>query len=159
MPSLNRVLLMGNLTRDPDLRYTPNGTAVADMAIAINRKIKSDGGDRDEVTFVDITLWGTLAETASQYLSKGRPVFVEGRLQLDQWDDKQSGQKRQRLKVVGEMIQFLGANPNAAQGPAPAHAPPPQQRHPHPASTSSALHRPGRPYDPALDPEPDDIPF
>ncbi len=109
MASLNRVLLIGNLTRDPDVRYTPKGSAVAEIGIAINRSYTLDSGEkREEVTFVDVTLWGRTAEIAAQYLKKGRPVFIEGRLQLDSWDDKQSGQKRSKLKVVGEAMQFLG---------------------------------------------------
>jgi single-strand DNA-binding protein len=110
MANLNKVYLMGRLTRDPELRYTPKGTAVADIAMAINRyRSGADGGDRtEETTFVDVTLWGKQAETANQYLAKGREVFIEGRLQLDSWEDKSSGQKRSKLKVVGESMQFVG---------------------------------------------------
>lgn len=108
MASLNKVMLIGNLTRDPEVRYTPKGSAVADLAIAVNRTYTSDNGEkREEVTYVDIVLWAKLAELAGQYLHKGRPLFVEGRLQMDQWEDKQTGQKRSRLRVVGENIQFL----------------------------------------------------
>ncbi|GHC64975.1 hypothetical protein GCM10007100_35970 [Roseibacillus persicicus] len=101
---------MGRLTRDPELRYTPKGTAVADLGMAINRyRGGTDGGERtEETTFVDVTLWGRQAETANQYLAKGREVFIEGRLQLDSWEDKSSGQKRSKLKVVGESMQFVG---------------------------------------------------
>jgi single-strand DNA-binding protein len=110
MASLNKVFLIGNLTRDPQLRYTPSGTAVADVGIAVNRTWTGpDGQKHEEVTFVDVTLWARQAELASEYLSKGRPVFIEGRLQLDQWQDKE-GQKRQRLRVVGERMQFLGGH-------------------------------------------------
>jgi single-strand DNA-binding protein len=109
MASFNKVILLGNLTRDPEVRYTPKGTAVADLGIAVNRTYTAENGEkREEVTFVDVTFWGRTAENAGQYLKKGRPVFVEGRLQLDSWDDKQSGQKRTKLKVVGELLQFLG---------------------------------------------------
>jgi single-strand DNA-binding protein len=109
MASFNKVILLGNLTRDPEVRYTPKGTAVADLGIAVNRTYTAENGEkREEVTFVDVTFWGRTAENAGQYLKKGRPVFVEGRLQLDSWDDKQSGQKRSKLKVVGELLQFLG---------------------------------------------------
>lgn len=110
MANLNKVLLMGRLTRDPELRYTPKGTAVADLSMAINRyRGGTDGGERtEETTFVDVTLWGKQAETANQYLNKGREVFIEGRLQLDSWEDKSSGQKRSKLKVVGELMQFVG---------------------------------------------------
>ncbi|MCE9519725.1 MAG: single-stranded DNA-binding protein [Verrucomicrobia bacterium] len=108
MASLNKVMLIGNLTRDPEVKYTPKGTAVAELAIAVNRSFIAENGEkRDEVTYVDITFWAKSAEAAGQYLKKGRPIFVEGRLQLDQWEDKASGQKRSRLRVVGENFQFL----------------------------------------------------
>ncbi len=110
MPNLNKVQLMGNLTRDPEVRYTPKGTAVVDIGMAINRYFTLDDGEkREETVFVDITLWGRQAEIVGQYTRKGRPLFVEGRLQLDTWDDKQSGQKRSKLKVVGDSIQLLGS--------------------------------------------------
>ena len=118
MANLNRVLLIGNLTRDPEVRYTPKGTAVAELGIAVNRIYSGEDGEKkEETTFVDVTLWARQAEVAGQYLKKGRPVFIEGRLQLDTWDDKQSGQKRSRLRVVGENIQLLGAR---QEGEAPA---------------------------------------
>jgi len=108
MASYNKVMLMGNLTRDPEVRYTPKGSAVADLAIAVNRVYTADNGEkREEVTYVDVVLWARLAELAGQYLHKGRPVFIEGRLQMDTWEDKQTGQKRSRLRVVGEIMQFL----------------------------------------------------
>jgi single-strand DNA-binding protein len=110
MASFNRVLLLGNLTRDPEIRYTPKGTAVADIGIAVNRSYTSESGERrEETTFVDVTLWGRTAEIAEKYLKKGRQVFIEGRLQLDSWEDKQTGQKRNRLRVVGENMQMVGA--------------------------------------------------
>jgi len=110
MASFNKVLLMGNLTRDPEVRYTPKGTAIANIGLAVNRTYTLDNGEqKEEVTFVDIEVWGRQAETAGQYLAKGRPVFVEGRLKFDSWDDKESGQKRSKLKVVAERVQFLGA--------------------------------------------------
>ena len=110
MANLNKVMLIGNLTRDPELRYTPKGTAVADIGMAINRVWTNDQGERqEETTFVDVTLWGRQAELAQQYLSKGRPVYIEGRLQMDTWEDKNSGQKRSKLKVVGENMQFIGS--------------------------------------------------
>jgi single-strand DNA-binding protein len=109
MPSLNRVMLMGNLTRDPELRYTPKGSPVLDISLAINRQWKDDNGSKqEEVTFVDVTFWGKQAEVLAQYLHKGNPLYVEGRLQLESWDDKQTGQKRTRMKVQGESFQFLG---------------------------------------------------
>jgi len=119
MANLNKVLLLGNVTRDPEVRYTPKGSAVCDLGIAVNRAYTTDSGEkREEVTFVDVTLWGRTAEVASEYLKKGRPVFVEGRLQMDTWDDKQTGQKRTRLRVVAENMQLLGGRPSG--GPAEA---------------------------------------
>lgn len=108
MPSFNKVILAGNLTRDPELRYTPKGTAVAKIGLALNRQWKDESGQqKEEVTFVDVDAFGRQAEVISQYLKKGRPILVEGRLKLDQWDDKQTGQKKSRLGVVLESFQFL----------------------------------------------------
>lgn len=110
MASLNKVMLIGNLTRDPEVRYTPKGSAVCDIGLAVNRVYSSESGEKvEEVTFVDVVLWSKLAELAGKYLHKGRPVFIEGRLQMDSWEDKQTGQKRTRLRVVGEQMQFLGS--------------------------------------------------
>src|SRR5919201_120953 len=120
MPNLNSVHLMGNLTRDPEVRYTPKGTAVCDISIAINRILpaEQEGGERlEEVTYVDVTLWGKTAENAGKYLTKGRSVFVDGRLALETWEDKQSGQKRSKLKVVAESLQFLGSRPSQGAMP------------------------------------------
>ena len=115
--SYNKVFLLGNLTRDPEVRYTPKGSAVADLGIAVNRQYTLDNGEkREEVTFVDVTFWGRTAEIAGEYLKKGRSIFIEGRLQLDTWDDKQSGQKRTKLKVIGEMMQMLGGRPAGGGG-------------------------------------------
>jgi single-strand DNA-binding protein len=112
MASFNKVILLGNLTRDPEVRYTPKGSAVCDLGIAVNRVYTTEGGERrEEVTFVDVVLWARLAEIAGEYLKKGRPVFIEGRLQMDSWDDKQTGQKRTKLRVVGESMQLLGGRP------------------------------------------------
>jgi single-strand DNA-binding protein len=117
MASFNKVILLGNLTRDPEVRYTPKGTAVTDLGLAVNRTYTADNGEkREEVTFVDVTFWGRTAEVAGEYLKKGRPVFVEGRLQLDSWDDKTSGQKRSKLKVIGENMQMLGAPRGGGSG-------------------------------------------
>ena len=117
MASFNKVILLGNLTRDPEVRYTPKGSAVCDLGIAINRQYTLDSGEkREEVTFVDVVLWARLAEIAGEYLKKGRPIFIEGRLQLDTWDDKQSGQKRSKLRVIGETMQLLGGRPPGAAG-------------------------------------------
>jgi single-strand DNA-binding protein len=117
MASFNKVILLGNLTRDPEVRYTPKGSAVADLGIAVNRVYTTDSGEkREETTFVDVTFWGRTAEVAGEYLKKGRPVFVEGRLQLDSWEDKTSGQKRSKLKVIGETMQLLGGRPGGGGG-------------------------------------------
>lgn len=110
MASYNKVMLIGNLTRDPEVRYTPKGSAVCDIGLAINRVYTSDSGEKiEEVTFVDVVLWGKTAELAGKYLHKGRPVHIEGRLQMESWEDKATGQKRTKLKVVGEQMQFLGS--------------------------------------------------
>ena len=115
MASFNKVILLGNLTRDPEVRYTPKGSAVCDLGVAINRQYTLDSGEkREEVTYVDVVLWSRLAEIAGEYLKKGRPIFIEGRLQLDTWDDKQSGQKRSKLRVIGETMQLLGGRPPGA---------------------------------------------
>lgn len=108
MASLNKVLLMGNLTRDPELRYTPNGMAVCDLSIAINRKYSANGQDRDEVCFVDIVVWAKQAESCGKYLQKGAPLFVEGRLRNDNWEDK-DGKKRSKMRITAERVQFLSS--------------------------------------------------
>jgi single-strand DNA-binding protein len=157
MANLNKVLLLGNLTRDPELRYTPKGTAVADVAVAINRVWNNEQNQRqEETTFVDITLWGRQAEIAQQYLTKGRGVFIEGRLQMDTWEDKASGQKRSKLKVVAENLQFMpdgkgnnGGGFNATPGANGA-----QQSRP-----SSAAPTGGSSADESSFAEEDDIPF
>jgi single-strand DNA-binding protein len=162
MANLNKVLLMGNLTRDPEVRYTPKGTAIANLGLAINRVYTTDSGEKkEEVTFVDIEVWGRQAETAGQYLAKGRPVFVEGRLRLDSWDDKETGQKRNKLKVVGERIQFLGA-PRTGANAEFKDAPPPEDK---PAVSARRSQRPApAAEEPPVEPEPpaesdDNIPF
>lgn len=109
MANLNKVMLIGNLTRDPELRVTPKGTAICTFSLAVNRKFKDDsGGEREEVTYIDIEAWGKSGENISKYCTKGRPLFVEGRLRLDQWEDKNTKEKRSRMKVVLENFQFLG---------------------------------------------------
>jgi len=118
MANFNKVYLIGNLTRDPELRVTPKGTAICQFGLAVNRQFKDESGSvRDETTFVDIEAWGRQGETISKFCTKGRPLFVEGRLKFDQWDDKTSGQKRNKLKVVLEGFQFLGGrNDPASEG-------------------------------------------
>lgn len=114
MANVNKVILIGNVTRDPEIKYTAKGSAVTELGMAINRYFTTDGGEkREETTFVDVTLWGRQAEIANEYLKKGRPVFIEGRLQLDTWDDKTSGQKRSKLRVIGENLQLLGGRPGS----------------------------------------------
>src|SRR5580704_11451521 len=110
MASFNKVILVGNLTRDPELRYTPKGTAIAKIGLAVNRVWTNDAGEKkEEVTFVDVDVFGRTAENVGQYMRKGRPILIEGRLKLDQWDDKQTGQKKSKLGVVAETVQFLGS--------------------------------------------------
>jgi single-strand DNA-binding protein len=124
MASLNKVFLIGNLTRDPELRVTPKGTAICQFGLAVNRQYKDDtGATRDETTFVDIEAWGKQGELVAKYLTKGSPAFVEGRLRLDQWEDKTSGQKRSRLKIVLDNVQFLGRPGGGGGGGQPAAAP------------------------------------
>ncbi len=119
MPNLNKVMLMGNLTRDPELRYTPNNTAVANLGMAINRTWfnKQTNEKQEETTFVDLEAWGRTAEVLNQYLKKGRPLYVEGRLKLDQWQDKESGGNRSKLKIVIETFEFLDSR--GGEGGAP----------------------------------------
>src|SRR4029453_3966886 len=117
MANLNKVLVMGNLTRDPEVRYTPKGTAVTELGIAVNRIYTGENGEkREEVTFVDVTVWGRTAENVGEYLRKGRPPFIRGRLRVVSWEDKQSGQKRNKLKVVADNVQFLGSRGSGGVG-------------------------------------------
>ena len=156
MANLNRVLLIGNLTRDPELRYTPKGTAVTEIGLAVNRIYSGEDGEKkEETTFVDVTLWARQAEIAGQYLKKGRPVFIEGRLQLDTWDDKQTGQKRSRLRVVAENLQLLGNRQDSEGSSSFSSSSPAPRRGP---SAPAPSPKP-EPRDPDLDAEPDDIPF
>jgi single-strand DNA-binding protein len=151
MASFNKVILAGNLTRDPELRYTPKGTAVARLGIACNRKWKSETGEmKEEVTFVDVDAFGKTAETIGQYLKKGRPILIEGRLRYDTWEDKQSGQKKSKLGVVLENFQFLDSGGGRGEGAAEASSP-------RPASGSA----PATPEPPEgnVSPEGDDVPF
>ena len=155
MASFNKVILVGNLTRDPELRYTPKGTAIAKIGLAVNRVWTNEAGEKkEEVTFVDVDVFGRTAENVGQYMRKGRPILVEGRLRLDQWDDKQTGQKKSKLGVVAETVQFLGSAPGAGEGGSPS------------APSAPRTPRPAAPAAPAApdagDPEPphdDDVPF
>src|ERR1051326_914104 len=154
MANFNKVILAGNLTRDPEVRYTPKGMAIAKFGLAINRTWKNESGEtKEEVTFVDVDAFGRTAEVISQYLKKGRPILVEGRLRLDQWDDKQTGQKRSKLGVVLETFQFLdsgrgGDGAGAGQGSRPAAAG---------GSASAPVAEPAGVEAPP--PEEDDVPF
>src|ERR1700761_1558814 len=137
MASYNKVILVGNLTRDPELRYTPKGMAIAKVGLAVNRNWTSETGEKkEEVTFVDVDIFGRTAENVAQYMKKGRPILIEGRLRLDQWDDKQTGQKRSKLGVVAETVQFLGSPTGGGGegGEAPRRQPAPSA----PAPSSSA---------------------
>jgi single-strand DNA-binding protein len=153
MASFNKVILMGNLTRDPELRYTPKGTAIAKIGLAVNRVWTSESGEKkEEVTFVDIDVFGRTAENVGQYMRKGRPILIEGRLRLDQWDDKQTGQKKSKLGVVAETVQFLGSPTGAGEGGAPASR---AQRPTPPAPSAPAA----EPAEGDVPPESDDVPF
>ncbi len=182
MASLNKVLLVGNLTRDPEVRYIPSGTAVAELGLAVNENFKNREGQEVESTvFVDVVVWARQAETCGEYLSKGSPVLIEGRLQLDQWESKE-GEKRSKIRVRADRVQFLGsprrgaeyqdggeslpppaaapqapapqAAPPVAPAPAPQAAPAPQQAAPAPAPA------PQEPPPAAHSPhDDDDLPF
>jgi single-strand DNA-binding protein len=146
MASFNKVILMGNLTRDPELRYTPKGTAVAKLGLAVNRSWRNaEGQQQDETTFVDVDAFGKQAETLGQYMQKGRPILIEGRLKLDQWEDKNTGQNRSKLGVILEKFSFVGGgSQNGGTTSTPqATAPPPTSEVP--------------PFDDG--PSDDDVPF
>ncbi len=110
MANLNKVMIIGNLTADPEVRTTPRGNSLTELRLAVNRITngQGDGERREETTFLDVTCWGRTGEIAAQYLSKGRPVFIEGRLQQDSWEDKQTGQRRSRIRIIAENLQLLG---------------------------------------------------
>jgi single-strand DNA-binding protein len=151
MASFNKVILAGNLTKDPELRYTPKGTAIATIRLAVNRKWKSETGElKEEVSFIDVEAWDKRAEVISQYLKKGRPFLVEGRLKQDTWEDKNTHQKQSRLKVILEGFSFIdskGADTGAPAAARPAAAP---------AAAADAT-APAEPE--ASEPEQDDVPF
>jgi single-strand DNA-binding protein len=161
MASYNKVILVGNLTRDPELRHTPSGAAVTDLGLAVNRTWtdRNTNQKNEETTFVDVTCWSRTAEIACEYLRKGRPVLIEGRLQMDEWSDKETGQKRTKLKVVCDSMQMLGSRDGGGGGgdgggggggysaPAPS-APAPASSSPAPA-----------PESPLSNPPDDEVPF
>ena len=151
MAYLNKVFLIGNLTRDPELRVTPKGTAICQFGLAVNRQFKDESGQtRDETAFIDIEAWGKQGELVAKYLTKGSPAMVEGRLKFDQWEDKQTQQKRSKLKVVLENVQFLSSRGSVEEG---VDQTAPVERHSPPA-------RPGKPAAPAAPAGIDeDVPF
>lgn len=153
MASYNKVILVGNLTRDPELRYTPKGMAIAKIGLAVNRSWSNEAGEKkEEVTFVDVDAFGRQAETLAQYMKKGSPLLVEGRLKLDQWDDKQTGQKRSKLGVVVEGFQFLGGG--RGEGGGGGGEPAPRRQAP-----SSSAPAPSPSSEPDMPPADDDVPF
>ena len=157
MPNLNKVMLMGNLTRDPEIKYTPKGMAIANFGIAVNRVWSNEAGEKqEEVTFIDIEMFGRKAEVVGEYFKKGKPIYVEGRLKLDSWDDKTSGQKKSKLKVIGETFEFLGGREGGAGGGGESGG---ENRPPRPAPGKPAPPPKRPPADPDLDAPEDDIPF
>jgi single-strand DNA-binding protein len=147
MADYNKVLLMGNLTRDIELKFTPSNQPVANIGIAVNRRFRTkEGENREEVTFVDCEAWGRTAEVMKQYLAKGRPVFIEGRLKLDQWQDK-DGTNRSKLRVVVENFQFIDSRGGGGGEGGGSH---------YAASTESAGASQSAPHQPI---DEDDIPF
>ncbi|HZV34376.1 MAG TPA: single-stranded DNA-binding protein [Verrucomicrobiae bacterium] len=151
MASYNKVILIGNLTRDPELRYTPKGMAIAKLGIAVNRTWRNEAGEsKEEVTFIDVDAFGRQAETLAQYLKKGSPLMIEGRLKLDQWDDKQTGQKRSKMGVVLEGFQFLGGGKGGGEAAGSDAAP--RARPATPAAKGESSDEPPMPED-------DDVPF
>jgi len=154
MASFNKVILAGNLTRDPEMRYTPKGTAVARIGMAVNRNWKNEAGEtKEEVTFVDVEAFGRQAEVIAQYMKKGRPLLIEGRLKLDQWEDKNTHQKQSKLKVVLEGFSFLDArSPDSGTNPSPD-----SRARPAPAAQPGAVSEPPETEPPG--PEEDDVPF
>ena len=151
MASYNRVILLGNLTRDPELRYIPSGTAVTDIGLAVNDRVKRNDQWVEETTFVDVTLWARTAEVASEYLSKGSPVLIEGRLKLDTWETNE-GQKRSKLKVIGDRMQMVGTRGAGGGGGGRPAQPDSQYSQPAPSEQQHEQ----EPPPPAAD---DDIPF
>lgn len=146
MAGFNKVILMGNLTKNPELRYTPSGTAVTDLSVAVNTT-RGKGNDRkDDTVFVDVTVWERQAEACTEYLTKGSPVLVDGRLRLDQWEDKETGKKRSRLAVVAQFVTFLGAGSSPSQ--------PTSRAEPQPVKSNTSSDSLEDPFDGA-----DDVPF
>jgi len=163
MASYNKVILMGNLTRDPELRYTPKGQALAKIGLAVSRTWRTESGEqREDVAFIDVEAWAQQAETIGKFMKKGSPILIEGRLKMDQWDDKTTGQKRSKLVVVCENFRFVGPaaprDPNAPPDQPTATAP----ARPRPAAAAPAATQapPSDPGEPDMPPhEDDDVPF
>jgi single-strand DNA-binding protein len=154
MANFNRVILAGNLTRDPELRYTPNGKAVARIGMAINRSWKNDAGEtKEEVTFVDVDAFGRQAEVIAQYMKKGRPLLIEGRLKLNQWEDKTTHQKQSKLTVVLDSFSFIDSRGGDGGGGGES----PRPRPAAPAAAPTSAPEPAEPESPAA--EDDDVPF
>jgi single-strand DNA-binding protein len=152
MANFNKVILAGNLTRDPELRYTPKGTAVARLTLAINRNYTTETGEKkEEVSFVDVDAWARQAEIIAQYMKKGRPLLVEGRLKQDTWEDKTTHQKQSKLKVVLEQFSFLDSRGGDAGAPEAPRRPA--------ASPAAAAEAPAAAEPPAGPPDEDDVPF
>ncbi|MDP6034983.1 MAG: single-stranded DNA-binding protein [Verrucomicrobiota bacterium] len=148
MPNYNKVILMGRLTRDPEVRYVSSGTPVAGLSIAVNRYWRNqDGQQQEDTTFVDVSAFGKTAETIGQYLKKGKPIFMEGHLRLDQWDDKQTGEKRSKLKVIMDRFEFIDSRGEGGGGGEGG-------GYSQPGPTSSSP-----PSDGGSVPEDDDVPF
>ena len=156
MASFNKVILMGNLTRDPELRYTPKGTAIAKIGLAVNRVWTTETGEKkEEVTFVDVDVFGRQAEVIGQYMKKGRSLLVEGRLKLDTWEDKNTHQKQSKIKVVLESFTFIDSNrSDAGEGDSAPVASPPRPR---PAAPTASA--PAPESEPDMPHEGDDVPF
>ena len=151
MASFNKVIIAGNLTRDPELRYTPKGHANTRIGMAINRTWKSETGEtKEEVTFVDVDAWGRQAEVIAQYMKKGRPLLVEGRLKFDQWEDKNTHQKQSKLRVVLESFSFLDSKGADSANSVARSAP---------AVTAAAVSAPEAVEPEGPPPEEDDVPF
>ena len=155
MPSFNRVILAGNLTRDPELRYTPKGTAVAGFSLAVNRTWKTESGEsKEEVSFIEIEAWGRQGEVIAQYMRKGRPLLIEGRLKQDTWEDKNTKQKQSKLKVVLESFTFIDSNRSEGGAGAPAAASDAPRRPAAAPATPSAKGQTSHPSAPPAPPAP-----
>ena len=158
MASLNKVFLIGNLTRDPELRYTTSGTGVCGMRMAVNRKYSVNGEEREEVCYVDVDAFGRQAETCNQYLRRGSQILVEGRLRYDEWDDRETGKKRNRLQVIAERVQFMSPPATGPAPPsAPQQAPRPAQQHA-PSQSAQPQQQPSAPQTQASAPPPPPFP-